>query len=288
MLLTEHLGSLFNKFVSMLLILCLFTSCGNQALLTKNVEYQSVRTKFKQPQTIPDDIEILVAYIITDEGLLCVGVENRTDEIMLIDQTMSFFINSNGKSVSYYDPTVYQTSTTTSQTNTLGASVNLGILANALSISGPLGFALGGVNVGNVGSTGSSTTDVSIFSDQQRVALGPKGAGAMSKSFKIVGVGQDTSHAVESSTGLGNNCEFSVCISYSVDGGKTFTKIVTDFYVNSNIIVPVFENENINEALRTIYQTKPDALGEPIWHLHFNSNHKIYTLNNGGVLYDYQ
>lgn len=107
-------------------------------------------------------------------------------------------------------------------------------------------------------------------------------------SFKIKGVGQDNSYVAESSSGLEDKCEFSVCISYSVDRGKTFKKMVTEFYVNSNIIVPVSRNENINEALRSIYLTKPDALGEPIWHLHFNSNHKIYTLNNGGVLYDYQ
>lgn len=228
--------------------------------MTTDIEYQSIRTKFKQSKTIPDDIEILAAYLITDDGQLCVGVENRTDDIIIIDQTLSFFVNSDGISTSYYDPTVHQTSETSSQSNTTGASVNLGIVANALGISGPLGFALGGVNVGGAGSTGSSTTHTTIFSDQQQVALGPKGSVAMSKSFKIKGVGQDNSYVAESSSGLEDKCEFSVCISYSVDRGKTFKKMVTEFYVNSNIIVPVSKNENINEALRSIYLTKPDAL----------------------------
>lgn len=123
--------------------------------MTTNIEYQSIRTKFKQSKTIPDDIEILAAYFITDDGQLYVGVENRTDDIIIIiiiiDQTLSFFVNSDGISTSYYDPTVHQTSETSSQSNTTGASVNLGIVANALGISGPLGFALGGVNVGGGG-----------------------------------------------------------------------------------------------------------------------------------------
>ena len=84
-------------------------------------------------------------------------------------------------------------------------------------------------------------------------------------------------------------CRCSVCISYSTDGGQTFDKLVTEFYANSKIIIPVEKHGMVNDALRQIYQLKPDAINEHLWLLNFNS-----SLNNGynsevkGLLYDFK
>ena len=122
------------------LIICVvFASCGSSKLSTNSVGYQSVRTTHAQPsQTspIPDDAKIAVAYSIGGDGALTAIVYNRTSEIMTIDQTKSFFVNSDGTSVSYYDPTVRTTSVTDMSSVTKGGSVNLGSITGALGIGG--------------------------------------------------------------------------------------------------------------------------------------------------------
>ena len=115
----------------------LLASCKTMKLETSSVAYQSVRTRYAQPtqsSPIPDDAKIAVAYTISSEGELTAIVYNRTSEIMTIDQTMSFFVNSDGKSTSYYDPTVRTTSTTDLSSKTKGAGINLGAIAGALNI----------------------------------------------------------------------------------------------------------------------------------------------------------
>ena len=82
----------------------LLTSCSGYKLTVSHVGYQSVRTTFRQPTEIPDDAEILVVYDISQHGEIVPVVMNRTSEIMILDQTMSFFVNTNGQSTSYYDP----------------------------------------------------------------------------------------------------------------------------------------------------------------------------------------
>ena len=79
-------------------------SCSNK-LVTTSVGYQSVRTLHSQPTSsapIPDEAKIVVAYSIGSGGDLTAIVYNRTSEIMTIDQTKSFFVNSNGKSIYDY------------------------------------------------------------------------------------------------------------------------------------------------------------------------------------------
>lgn len=284
-----------------LLACSMFCSCGSTILKTRSVAYQSVRTTHTQPTSaaqIPDDAKIAVAYTISENGNLTAVVFNRTSEIMIIDQTMSFFVNSDGTSTSYYDPTVRTTSVTDVSSSTSGASVNLGAVAGALGIGGPLGLLASGVNVGNSETDGSSTTSTTYVADQPRVTLAPKGSGAMSKSFPINGIGTNSLCFDEVvSPNLSNEqsyCHFSVCISYSLDGGSTFDKIVTEFYANSKVIVPVTKMGKVNEALREVFTVKPDALNEYWWLLHFNTNIPTYhgysnnSFMGNGFLYDYK
>lgn len=282
------------KMMSLLGIVCVaLASCSSGTLVTSSVAYQSVRTTFRQPTEIPDDAEILVVYGFTKTGEIVPVVYNRTSEIMVIDQTMSFFVNSDGQSTSYYDPTVRTTTQTDLSTSTKGASVNLGAIGGALGIGGTLGSILNGVNVGGSGTSGTSTSNTTYFADQPRISLAPKSKGAMSKTFNVSGVGTGSWRRTSAmDTNISANragCKFSVCISYSLDGGNTFKKIVTDFFVNSQINVPVTQKGMVNDALRKVYSAKPDALYEPCWLLYFNNN-----VGGGmdsrvqGLLYDYQ
>ncbi len=273
-----------------------FASCSSTKLTTTSVAYQSITTKHAQPTQafpIPEDAKIAVAYMISDEGDLTAVVYNRTSEIMTIDQTMSFFVNSDGTSTSYYDPTVRTTSTTDLSSTSKGASVNLGSIAGAFGIGGVVGQLANGINVGGSGTSGQSLTNTTYVADQPRISLSPKSNGAMSKVFKVAGIGKAS---LKQSSGTfpmlsekESYCRFSVCISYSVDGGNTFDKIVTDFYADSKVVVPVVRHGFVNEALRQVYTAKPDALKEPWWMLYFVNN---VDLGNDckvqGVLYDYQ
>ncbi len=279
-----------------LIVGVVFASCGSTKLSTSSVGYQSVRTTHAQPtQTspIPDDAKIAVAYSIGGDGALTAVVYNRTSEIMTIDQTKSFFVNSDGKSVSYYDPTVRTTSVTDMSSVTKGGSVNLGSIAGALGIGGTIGQLANGINLGGSGTSGTAETSTTYVADLPQVSLAPHSNGAMSKTFHVTGLGASSlgGSAVNqpSLTKEQSYCRFSVCISYSVDGGQTFDKLVTDFYANSKVVVPVTQKGRVNDALRQIYQSKNDAINEYWWLLNFN-----YNISNGynkrvqGMLYDYK
>lgn len=279
------------------LIICVvFASCGSTKLSTNSVGYQSVRTTHAQPsQTspVPDDAKIAVAYSIGGDGALTAVVYNRTSEIMTIDQTRSFFVNSDGKSVSYYDPTIRTTSVTDMSSVTKGGSVNLGSIAGALGIGGAIGQLANGINLGGSGTSGTAETSTTYVADLPQVSLAPHSNGAMSKTFHVTGLGASSLGGSAVNLPLltkeQSYCRFSVCISYSTDGGQTFDKLVTDFYANSKIVVPVVKHGQVNNALRQIYEQKLDAINEYWWLLNFDYNRSMgYDKRVQGILYDYK
>ena len=168
----------------------------------------------------------------------------------------------------------------------------MGAVGGALGIGGTLGGLLSGINVGGSGTSGTSVSNTTYLADQPRISLAPKSNGAMSKRFHITGVGKrglETRSGIHTNmTDQTTNCKFSVCISYSLDEGRTFKKIVTDFFVNSHIVIPVAINGRVNNALREIYTVKPDALNETWWLLHFKNNVPGYNSLMQGMFYDYQ
>lgn len=276
------------------LVSILFASCSSSRTLTvSHIGYQSVRTTFRQPTEIPDDAEILVLYNISEDGEIVPIVNNRTSEIMIIDQTMSFFVNTDGQSTSYYDPTVRTTTSTDLSSGTTGASVNLGAIGGALGIGGTLGGILNGINVGGSNTSGSSISNTTIFADQPRISLAPKGKGALSKSFVVAGIGKagvKNAGMTEANVAFTNASQkFSICISYSIDGGSSFKKIVSDFYVNNQIVIPVKSKNKVNDSLRELFTTKPDAMDEPWWILHVGNNvEDASDTMKQGLLYDCQ
>lgn len=263
--------------------------------MTKSVGYQSVRMKtYKNPE-LAKNAEIAVAYWISSNGELSGMIYNKTNEILIIDQTMTFFVDSRGQSNSFYDPTVRQTTVTDISSDTKGASVNLGAIGGALGVGGTLGSLLGGVNVGGSGTTGQATAHTTIEADQPRVSIGPRGSARLSKTFAIGGIGYSSlkngiqcakNYASENNSPI----KFSVCISYSIDGGNSFKKLITNMYLNSEIVIPVTNPRTINDDLRQLYSTKPNALNETWWILCLSNNletNKNNAIVNGGVI-DFQ
>lgn len=300
------------QFIIAAALIGFFSSCA-----TKNktycINYQSIRTRYAQPtfeEPIPEEAKIAVAYTISASGELTAIVYNRTNEIMTIDQTKSFFVDTNGQSISYYDPTIRTTSTTDISSTTEGASVNLGAVANAFGVSGTLGQLASGINVGGSGTSGQSVTNATYISDQPRVSLAPNSNGAMSKVFKITAIASPEENNREIIRPLlsqeNSHCRFSVCISYSFDNGETFEKLVTEFYADSYLNVPLRNEGKINEALNVIMQNKPDMYNAPWFSLWFKDRvskgpeikeypatywYAATTHTNAysnGILYDYQ
>lgn len=284
------------KFFVVCSLMSFLASCSTVKLTTHSVAYQSVKTRHAQPGKsfqIPAKAKIIVAYTISPDGGLTAIVYNRTPEIMIIDQTMSFFVNSDGNSTSYYDPTVKTTTTTDLSSVSKGASVNLGSVANAFGIGGIAGNLASGINVGSSGTSGKALTNTTYVADQPRISLSPNSNCAMSKVFKVIGLGKDALKSNTLQAPYLNEKEsysrFSVCISYSLDGGATYEKIVTDFYADSMVIIPVEEKGKVNDALNKVYTSKPDALYEPWWMLYFVNNVDWGNdFRTQGVLYDYQ
>lgn len=266
-------------------------SCSPTRSVSK-ISYQSFRTTFAQPDKehpIPEDAEIVLMYDISDKGDFNVVVYNKTDEIMTIDQTKSFFVSSSGKSQSYFDPTIRTISQTNSSSTSRGTSVNLGAVANVLGVGGAVGGLLYGVNVGGGSSNGVAVTEVTQMADQPTVSLAPRSYAAMSKTFNEPMIGRDVISTNLEMTEKTSHCNFSFCISYSLDGGVSYKKLVTDFYSNSRIVVPVSKNEQLNDALKEIFRIKPDAIYEPFYQLIFDDNlYSSYDIYTNGLFFDFK
>ena len=294
---------------------CLLQSCITKNK-TSSISYYSIRQEYAQPTSenpIPENAKIVVIYAISAQGELTAIVHNRTGEIMTIDQTQSFFVDSDGRSMSYYDPTIRTTSTTDLSSSTKGVSVNLGSIFGALGVGGAIGQLANGINVGGSGTSGQSITEATYISDQPRVSLAPNSNGAMSKTFKVSALAHPkwstTQKIAPSISQQDSPCRFSVCISYSFDNGETFEKLITNFYADAYMFVPLKSDGMVNDALQIITQSKPDLYNVPCFNLWFeewastDDDEEIFAiygpkrdknmLSNSncfcnGIIYDYQ
>lgn len=288
--------------LSLLAAALLFSACSTGGLVTDKVIYRSLRTSYAQPSDtnpIPDNAKIIACYNITEDGMFHVTIMNNTDEIMIIDNTKSYFI-SGGKSVSYYDPTVKTTTETDLSSVTKGASVNLGAIGGALGVGGVLGRALNGINVGGSGTSGTAVANTTYIADQPQSSIGPHGSAQMGHVYPIIGF-DDSNYVTKTDYNEKNSIlKFSACISYSLDDGKTFQKLVTNFHSNAVCVIPVTDNK-LNDSFRQIFTVKPDAFAENWWMMKINYDEKsgaiafpkhsskVYDrLTNISSLYDYQ
>lgn len=274
-----------NKFFLLLLLAAGLLSSCSQYLNVRGVAYQSIRANLPATTTQTEPT-IVVNYIVLWNGMMEAVVQNNTDHIMTIDRTRSFFRNIKGNSFPYYDPTVRVNSQSNILGNTTGISVNLGNLASAAGVSSVLGTALSGVNVGGSKNNTTTNTNTTYYIDQPQISIAPHGQASMGRVFQIDGIGLEfLSQAVKNvqadvanlftpeRTYAGCN----VCISYSVDDGKTFDTIITDIYANTLVVSKVYQTGKVNDALRNVYMRKPDALTENWYLLLFDSDSKNWN-----------
>lgn len=257
------------------------SSCSTSGkLAVSSVVYQSLRTDFAQPEALPKDAKIAVEYFFNSEGKMQPVVYNLTSEVLVLDQTKSFVIMPDGSSVSYYDPTVRTSTTGTYSSETSGTAFNLGGIASTLGIGGPLGMLASSTTLNSAHTDGIIRQSSVTITDQPQVYIGPKGCIAMSKDYTIKGVGNVIHRGrniIDISPKL-SDVKFSVCVTYSLDDGATYEKLVTNFYVSSNILISV-DNKKVSKAFYGIYDLKPDALAENMYLFKINNNIKVLSSN---------
>ena len=130
----------------------------------------------------------------------------------------------------------------------------------------------------------ATNTSTTYIVDQPQVSVPPHGQSSMGRTFYFEGVGTDFLDQVSASTAVDVNSSFdtpaksyaacNICVSFSIDEGKTYDTILTDIYANSLLISKVKQTGHVNDALRGIYIGKPDALLEPWYALYFHSDAK--------------
>lgn len=267
-------------------VVVLMQSACTHTLHIPTVTYHSLRTERNlNPDTIPENAKILVQYNVNNDQELEVYVKNLTDEIMHIDQTTSFYVNPQGNSTSYYDPTVRTTSSTDISSSTSGASINLGAIGGFFGIGGALGGLLGGINVGGSHTNGVAQTISIAKVDLPVVSLAPKSMIKMSKNFKVDNLFSDF---VESNYTYTNNpLKFSVCVSYSIGdiNVNEKEKLVSDIYLSAYVSNHVQREGQLNDALREIFKTKRNCINEPWYRIHFVNNFK-FADGHPGKKYD--
>ena len=288
-------------------IALLMTSCGGPKLVVSDVAYQSIRNVHVETRSasegVPQGKSILLQPIINVFGDIEVHVTNLTDSIMIIDRTKSFFVDTSGESTIYYDPTIRTTTNSVTTGRSGGGNVNVGSVTGALGLGGIAQDILNGVNVGGSKSNANTTSNTVYDIDQPTGAIAPHGRASMGRTFTVASTGKNFLSYLSTQNTSRNKtfryygpddsyCKFSICISYSLNNGVSYEKIVSEYYCNTVILSPVRKEGKdylVNDALREIMSNKADMYDEPWSLLYFNANmttNKDYQLINN--LYDYQ
>ena len=240
-----------------------FVSCSMTKLVSQ-VSYRSFcnenleREELNSLRDVPKTATIAAEVILKKNYKVDVVIYNLTDKTMSIDRTQSFFLMPD-EQTSYFDPQV--TMNTKSVSSSSGKSVNLGAVASAVGVGGVVGRVLGGVNVANSSSQGSSTTTYNV--DQPIIHIPPRGKASLGRAFDICRI-------VDASS-----CTFGICVAYSVDRFNTIDNFISQYNRNSFIVSPVQKRGNayyVNDALRQIYITKPDLFEEKCFVLEVNGD----------------
>lgn len=135
--------------ISVLLIVSMFmVSCYTPTRFTYAGENIKGNAKMDAEKMFADYGKFAIQY--TSEG--GVTIINKSDSMMYIDMAESYYVN-NGTAQQLYSNSV----TTNFSSDTQGATVNLGSVANAFGVGGVAGKLAQGVNVGGNNTSGSST-----------------------------------------------------------------------------------------------------------------------------------
>ena len=140
----QHLAPVSSKKANLLYCLCKLNP--QSKIADKNVELT-----FKSSRI--DHKGVKLEYIIPVFNAVKVSIKNKSTETIYVDLGKSFLIRG-CESIQCYVPSA--TSHTSGQS--IGTSVNMGAVANAMGVSGALGTLANGVNVGGGKSSSATTT----------------------------------------------------------------------------------------------------------------------------------
>ena len=140
----QHLAPVSSKKANLLYCLCKLNP--QSKIADKNVELT-----FKSSRI--DHKGVKLEYIIPVFNAVKVSIKNKSTETIYVDLGKSFLIRGS-ESIQCYVPSA--TSHTSGQS--IGTSVNMGAVANAMGVSGALGTLANGVNVGGGKSSSATTT----------------------------------------------------------------------------------------------------------------------------------
>ena len=113
------------------------------------------------------DEDYNVKLVVATDGVdgVKLVIYNKTDNVIYVDKENSFAY-TNDEPTNLFKNASYTTGTGSES----GASVNLGGIAGALGIAGPIGSVLGGINVGG----GSSNTNSTTTYEKRVLSVAPK------------------------------------------------------------------------------------------------------------------
>lgn len=288
------------KALHLLIVAAIFNSCAS-SLDIRNVAYQSVRNvKENLPPEPGTDAKIFALFQLDNEGNLYVTVKNLSKEIMTVDKTKSFFVDNDGTSHYFYDPSVRTTSSSITIANGSGTTVNLGIVDHAFDIGGVLGSVLHGTNVSSSSTDILSTSNSVTRTDMPQLSIAPNAQSYIGRSFALPGYGKSflkdisTKKTDFSSKYTPENTyqKFRVVISYTIEGDGIVYKMNSEFYANAIASYAVHKGK-VNDALRNIYNSNPEALKELCYLYYFIPNKEYPGITvvddySASILYDYQ
>ena len=265
----------------------LFSSCSTTKTVytTNKVIYQSIRPK-NYYSSIPHEASVGVCYVIDKDGHFAVSIANRSDKILTIDLTKSFFVDENAKSTPYYDPSVTYQTNTTSVSSSEGASVYLGSIASALNIGGVPGILLSGISLSSSDAIESSSTETTVLKEQPQISLAPHSFGILPKVFQAF----VPYHPYPEQTSFfdydNSNYRFTCVLSFSLDNGNSFQVLESPFYINA-LISKAVKDRKVNDAVRYIYKAKTDAPYEPSYDMFFINEIENKSWGDHSEFYDW-
>lgn len=286
-------GMIRIKFLPLLFVLGFLYSCASARLNVNGVVYHAIRN-VDSVDGVPDSAKIVVQCDVSVKGIVEVTVINKTDKVLLVDRTKSFFRDKENNSYPYYDPTVNVHTTSYTSGNTTGGTVNLGGVARAAGIGGAVGTALNSVTVGGAHSSLSTSSHTTYQVNQPILTIAPYGKATMGMTFYEQYYDAELLHNMIEYAGTDlfsksyvPDKSFSsshITISYSFDNGETYDIIGLGIYTQSLIIQQVVSTGHVNDALRSVIQSKPDLLEEDWYAIIFPYNNfdMFSTFGSGG------
>lgn len=253
--------------LAVLLILAL-GSCRSPLEVT-NISYQSARPV--SVKTLPQNPEIKAVYSVINDGDLLIAVSNPGSQPLLLDLSKSKF-TSGSTTAGMLNPDFTTEKKIKKGTKWISGGTVWRLL-EPLGLKGKL----------DMYDDNKDVMEVLPFATLPQSSIQPFGSALIPIAFPIqqFGSGTVTPGMVEYDKDNAIK-RFKVEICYSTDGGRTFKTLESEYYFNSLVSVPV-QNLQVNNAIRSIYAQKPDAVYEPWWTMSNHTNKGIISYRSNVI-----